>query len=63
MWMVKIKNRLIIPNVAKKMEQPEFSYIAGKSINGITTLINGLTTSYKVECISAYDLVIPTIDV
>lgn len=50
--MIKIKSRLITPNVGENMEQPEFSYMPGKSISGITTLINGLTTSCKVEHMS-----------
>lgn len=40
--MVEIKNRLITPNIGETMEQPEFSYIAGESINVKTTLIKSL---------------------
>lgn len=40
--MLKFKNRLTTPNVDEDMEQPEFSYIVGESINGITTLIKDL---------------------
>lgn len=37
------------------MEQPEFSDIAGKSINGTTTLIEGLAISYEIKHIFTYD--------
>lgn len=47
--MVKVKNRLTLPNVGKDMEQSEFSYTAGKSINSTTTLINYLSVSYKIK--------------
>lgn len=52
--MVIIKNRWITPNVSENMEQPEFSYTAGESINGATILIKGLAISCKIEYTPPY---------
>ena len=52
-----------VPSASKDVQQLELSYTAGGSDNGIATLENSLTVSYKVKHIPPSDPVIPLLGI